>query len=491
MPPIRRGQRRSSAAVAQAARHAFDLAAELPLRAPLFMPGRRNMSCCWSSITSPGTAGPWAPWPGTCQPPTRTREGNAPSWTPLPVQYADYTLWQRELLGDENDPDSLAGSNWRTGSEALADSPKNSNCPPTGPARPPPATTVPASRWTPAELHQHLTTWPARPTPPCSWCCRPPSPPCSPDSAPARTSPSAPPSPDAPTRTSNDLVGFFVNTLVLRTDLNGNPTFTQLLDRVRESDLTAYAHQDIPFESLVEAVNPTRSLAHHPLFQVMLTFNNTAGAVRSDRGAVAGGGALLNATRMTARTGVRSSTWPSRWPSATTRPARRRGCGRPGVPHRAVRPGDRRVGHRPAARCAPVGGRGPGSADRGDRGCSTERAPPASGGVERHRLPPGKDAAASCSRNRPRGPRAARAVRRRGRAVVRELNARANRLAQLLSQRGVGPEQVVAHLAAAVGGLVCGGPRRPQDRRRYLPIDPDYPPTASPSCCRTPIRSAR
>ncbi|XEC30223.1 amino acid adenylation domain-containing protein [Streptomyces fradiae] len=265
--------------VQELAGHTFDLAADLPLHAYLRpeAPDEHVLLLVLHHIAGDG----WSLRPlfrDLAEAYTARLGGELPVGEPLPVQYADYTLWQYRLLGDDTDPDSLMSrqlAHWR---EALSGLPDELPLPLD---RPRPAVASHRGDVVPLELdpelHARLAELAAAHGATLFMVLQ---------AAYATLLHRFGAGEDLPIGTPlagrldpalDDLVGFFASTLVLRTDLTGRPTFAELLDRVRVSDLAAYAHQDVPFERLVEELNPVRTLARHPLFQVMIAFDNTAG----------------------------------------------------------------------------------------------------------------------------------------------------------------------------------------------------------------------
>ncbi|CAM5628739.1 Amino acid adenylation domain-containing protein (Fragment) OS=Streptomyces tendae OX=1932 GN=GUR47_38495 PE=4 SV=1 [Streptomyces tendae] len=248
----------------------------------------------------------------------RVRNAAAPQWAPLPVQYADYSLWQRDILGTEDDPDSEISRQLDYWTHTLTGLPDRSNSPTTAPAPPSPPTAATASPSTsPQTCTGASVRWPGASASPfmvlqaglAALLTR---------LGAGTDIPLGTPIAGRTDEALDDLIGVFLNTLVLRTDTSENPTFAELVDRVRERNLGAYAHQDLPFERLVEAVNPERSLARHPLFQVLLTLNNT-----DYQGALDSLGDLpgLGAEREPIESSAPSSTWPSATRSVATRTA--------------------------------------------------------------------------------------------------------------------------------------------------------------------------
>ncbi|WP_040773995.1 non-ribosomal peptide synthetase, partial [Nocardia pneumoniae] len=201
--------------------------------------------------------------------------GAVPGWEPLPLQYADFTLWQREILGGEDDPESILARQigfWR---DRLADLPEKLDLPAD---RPRPVVfsgrgatyeftidaTVHAALNRLAHRHDATLFMVAHAAYAVLL---------------ARLSNTGDITVGTPVAGRGDaalsgLIGMFVNTLALRTQIDPGASFAEVLERVRGGDVEAFGHAEVPFERLVELLDPVRSSAHHPLFQVMLTFQN-------------------------------------------------------------------------------------------------------------------------------------------------------------------------------------------------------------------------
>ncbi|WP_410874023.1 amino acid adenylation domain-containing protein [Nocardia sp. A7] len=265
-----------TAAVREFGSSGFDVRGQVPLRVALFELGADESVLAVVVHHIAGDGSSLAPLTRDLMLAYAARSaGDAPDWAPLAVQYADYALWQRALLGSEDDPGSLAAAQLAYWRDALAGLPDQLDLPAD---RPRPAMQSFAGGRVPIEVdaathrallavardsgatlfmvvHTALAVTLARL---------------------AGTDDLAVGTPIAGRGDAalDDLIGMFVNTLVFRTTLEPGESFTELLARQRDIDLQVFANADLPFERLVEAINPARSTARHPLFQVGLSFQN-------------------------------------------------------------------------------------------------------------------------------------------------------------------------------------------------------------------------
>ncbi|MFD8811624.1 amino acid adenylation domain-containing protein [Streptomyces sp. NPDC059627] len=459
-----------AAALAAEADHPFDLATEPPLRCALFAVAEDEhvLSLVLHHIAGDGLSlGVLAQELSTAY--EARRSGREPAWPDLPVQYADFTLWRRELLGSAEDQDSVLSRQLEFWRRELADLPNRLELPTD---RPRPAraghrgATVPVSIG--AELHQRLvqtalqhdvslfmvlctalTVLLSRIS--------------------GETDiPVGTPVAGRDDEALTPLIGFFANTLVLRTDTAGNPTFADLLARVRETCLSAYAHQEVPFERLVEELSPVRSTSHHPLFQVML-------AVDSGRPELRLPGLAVRHLPGTPR--------PAKFDLSVNLTEQRDADGTPagltGLVNFAADFFDR----------ATVAGFADMLTRILDAGSAAPRTPVdrlrLPGPAEEHRvLTEWNDTAADTTpttladlfQQRVREqPAATAVVDEHGSLTYAELNARANAVARLLVAAGAGPERIVALAVPRSAEMVVALLAVVKSGAAYLPIDTAYP----------------
>ncbi|MFZ2178670.1 MAG: amino acid adenylation domain-containing protein, partial [Rhodococcus sp. (in: high G+C Gram-positive bacteria)] len=262
--------------ISRIARAGFDVTRAVPVRAALFRTGPEEhvLTIVVHHISADGFS--MAPLARDVMTAYAARTGGqAPDWKPLPVQYADFALWQHRVLGSADDPDSLLAAQLDYWTKTLAGQPELLALPLDHP-RPVQqsmrggthsfsidpqvhgrliATAREHNSSVFMAVHAALAVLLARL---------------------GDTDDVAVGTPIAGRGDAalDDMVGMFVNTLVLRTPVVPSKTFPELLATVRDVDLSAFQHADLPFERLVDAISPERATSHSPLFQVVLEFRN-------------------------------------------------------------------------------------------------------------------------------------------------------------------------------------------------------------------------
>ncbi|WP_433206346.1 amino acid adenylation domain-containing protein [Dactylosporangium sp. CS-047395] len=267
--------------LATAARHGFDLAGEPLIRPHLFALGTSEhvlLLLLHHIVTDEWSEGRLVADLGTAYA-ARTRD-RAPDWAPLPVQYADYALWQRDLLGEPGDPASLQARQLAFWRAALAGAPTELTLPTDRPrpAQPSHAGGI-VTFEVPAGTHRRVRELARRTGATAFMVVQAGLAALLHRLGAGDDIPLGSPVAGRADQRLDELAGFFVNTLVLRADLTGAPTFAELVARVRAADLAAFGHADVPFDRVVEALNPERSLARNPLFQVMVAFQHVPAAL--------------------------------------------------------------------------------------------------------------------------------------------------------------------------------------------------------------------